>query len=266
MIPIKSKQVLNIMRDGGRILAQIMNELKEKVAPGITTNDLNRAAEALIFRFGAEPAFKGHEGFPATLCTSLNSVVVHQVPSDYKLKVGDVLSLDLGIKYKGFCADMAITLIVASKVSRSDLDKNGLGQPSSAVDFEAVRMVRAAGKALKLGIKKAKVGNTFGDVGNTIQRHIEGQGFGVVRELCGHGIGREVHEEPQIPNYAKRKSGKEIKEGMVFCLEPMLTMDKPKLIKSTDGFGWETKDGSLSAHFEHTIAIVNGKPQVLTKI
>ena len=256
MIPIKSKQDINIIREGSRILAQIMNELKGKVALGITTNDLNRAAEALVFKYKAEPVFKGYQGFPATLCTSLNSVVVHQVPSDYKLKVGDILSLDMGIKYKGFCSDMAITIIVDGAKLRQSTD----------FDFEAVRMVKAASKALKLGIKKAKVGNTFGDVGNTIQRHIEGQGFGVVRELCGHGIGRELHEEPQIPNYGKRNSGKEIKEGMVFCLEPMLTMAKSKLRKSTDGFGWETKDGSLSAHFEHTIAIVNGKPQVLTKL
>ncbi len=253
MIKLKTKKEIEIMREGGRILARIMDELRRKVEPGVTTKELDRVAETLIFKFGAIPAFKGYENFPATLCTSVNQVIVHGVPSDYKLKTGDILSLDLGIKYKGFFTDMALTVPVRDRVSDS-------------FDPEKLRLIRVTKKVLKLAIKKARVGNTFGDIGNTIQRYVESQGFNVVRELCGHGIGKDLHEEPQVLNYGKRHKGEEIKEGMTFCIEPMVTVGDWHIKKSPDGFGYETRDGSLSCHFEETVAIIRGGAEILTKI
>ncbi|MCD6500544.1 type I methionyl aminopeptidase [bacterium] len=254
MITIKSKEEIKIMKEGGRILAEIMDEIKKKVQVGITTRELDRVAESLIFKYGGTPAFKGYENFPSTLCASVNQVIVHGVPSDYKLKQGDILSLDLGIKYKGFFTDMAVTLPV----------KNYRNQTS--VNFEAMRLIRVTKKALKFAIKKSKPGNTFGDIGNTIQRYVESQGFNVVRELCGHGIGKELHEEPQVLNYGKRHKGEVLKEGMTFCIEPMVTVGDWHIKKSSDGFGWETRDGSLSCHFEVTVAIGKKGAFVLTKI
>ena len=247
MIPIKTKTTINIMREGCHILSEIMEKLKKEIQPGIKTKDLERLAKDLVFDYKVEPAFLNHDGFPSMLCVSINSVVVHGVPSNYILKEGDIISLDMGVKHKGYYSDMAVTL------------------PVGEIDFEALRLIKATKKALKMGINKAKVGNTFGDIGNTIQRHIESQGFTVIRDLCGHGIGEELHEDPQILNYGKRHQGEKIKEGMVFCLEPMASMGGYKIRKSSDGFGFETKDSSLSCHFEHTMAIVNGVAQVLTK-
>lgn len=247
MIPIKTLKEIEIMKEGGKILAVIMEELKGMVRPGIATKDLDRAAEALVLKYKAEPAFKGYQGFPATLCTSVNNVLVHGVPSDYVLQEGDIVGLDLGIKFKDFYADMAVTL------------------PVGKVDFETLRLIRVAKKVLKLAIKKARPGNTIGDIGNTVQRYVEYQGFNVVRDLCGHGIGRTLHEDPQIANYGKRRSGQEIKEGMTLCLEPMVVMGDWKLKKSNDGFGYETQDGSLACHFETTVAITKNGSRILTK-
>ena len=248
MISIKTPEEIKVMAEGGKILAKIIKELEKKVKPGITTKELDRVSETLIFKSGGTPSFKGHEGFPATLCISINEELVHVVPSQRKLKEGDVLSLDLGMKYQSYHSDMAITL------------------PVGKISPEAQRLIRVTKKALKRGIKKARPGNTFGDIGNTIQRYIESQGFNVVRDLCGHGIGRELHEEPKILNYGKRHSGPEIKEGMIFCLEPMVTVGDWKLKKSKDGHGFETADGSLSCHFEHMMAVTKNGVKVLTVI
>ena len=253
MISIKTKKEIEIMREGGRILSGVMEELVKKVQPGVSTEELDRVAETLIFKSGTTPAFKGYQGFPATLCASVNHQIVHAVPSDYKLKKGDILSLDLGIKYKGFFADMALTIPVRDRVSDS-------------FEPEKLRLIRVTKKALKLAIKKARAGNTIGDIGNTIQRYVESQGFNVVRELCGHGIGKELHEEPQILNYGKRHKGEKIKEGMTFCIEPMVTVGDWHIKKSPDGFGYETRDGSLSCHFEATVAIEEKGAILLTKI
>jgi len=247
MISIKTPEEIEIMAEGGKILASIMKELVKKVRPGITTGELDRLAESLILKSKGKCPFKGYEGFPACLCTSINEEIVHVVPSNRVLKEGDIISLDLGIKYKGFHTDMAITL------------------PVEKVSPEVARLIRVTKKALKRGIKKARIGNTFGDIGNTIQRYVESQGFNVVRDLCGHGIGKELHEEPKILNYGKRHTGPEIKEGMTFCLEPMVTVGDWKLKKSKDGFGFETKDGLLSCHFEHTLAVTKNGCQVLTE-
>ncbi len=248
MIPIKSEKEIQIMAENGKILASIMEELKKRVEPGISTQELNRVAETLILNSGGKPSFKGYEGFPATLCTSINEEIVHGAPSERKLKQGDILSLDIGIKFNGFHTDMAITL------------------PVGEIDPETRRLVRITKKVLKIGIKKAKIGNTINDIGNTIQRYVESQGFNVVRDLCGHGIGKELHEEPKILNYGKRHTGFKIKQGMVFCLEPMVTMGDWKIKKTKNGFGYQTVDGSLSAHFEHTIVITKKGPKILTNL
>jgi len=257
MISIKTAEEIKIMVEGGKILARIMKELEKKVRPGITTKELDRLAESLILKSGGKCSFKGYEGFPNCLCTSINEEIVHALPSERKLREGDILSLDLGLFYKGFHTDMAITVPV-TKAYR--------GSPPVSFNPEALRLIRVTKKALKRGIKKARIGNTFGDIGNTIQRYVESQGFNVVRDLCGHGIGRELHEDPQILNYGKRRTGPEIKEGMTFCLEPMVTVGDWKLKKSKDGYGFETEDGLLSCHFEQTIAITKYGAKILTVI
>ena len=248
MITIKTPEEIKIMAEGGKILAGIMKELEKNVKPGITTEDLNRLAENLILKSGGKCSFKGYEDYPACLCTSINEEIVHSVPSARQLKDGDIISLDLGIFYQGFHTDMAITV------------------PVGKILPETQRLIRVTKKALKRGIKKTRPGNTIGDIGNTIQRYVEGQGFNVVRELCGHGIGKEIHEDPKILNYGKRHSGLEIKEGMVLCLEPMVTVGDWKLKKSADGFGYQTQDGLLCCHFEHTVAVTKNGCQVLTNL
>lgn len=247
MIHIKTPEEIAIMRQGGGILAAVLKKIAAMAKPGITTLELDRAAEALILQHGAKPAFKGYENFPYSLCASVNSIIVHGLPSEYILKEGDIIGLDLGVLYKGYNTDMALTIAVGE------------------ISFEAKRLLDVTKKALRLGIKKARPGATTGDIGNTIQRFVEDQGFGVVRELCGHGIGKKIHEEPQIPNYGQRHKGIELKEGMVICIEPMVTAGDFHIIKAPDGHSIAAKDGSLAAHFEHTIAIVKDGAEVLTE-
>jgi methionyl aminopeptidase len=247
MISIKTPEGIKIMSEGGKILAKIMKELGKMVRPGITTKELDRAAEALILKYGAKPSFKGHLGFPACLCASVNEEIVHGIPSDRILKEGDIISLDLGILFEGFHTDMASTFSVGK------------------ISSEAKRLVKVTKKALEIGIKKTKPGVNINDIGEAIEKYIENEGFGVVRELCGHGIGRELHEDPQIPNYKDKGRGEILKEGMVICLEPMATAGDWRIKKAKDGYGFQTKDGSLSAHFEHTIAVIK-RAKVLTKL
>ncbi len=247
MITIKTSEEVKIMKEAGRILTVCLEEVVKQAKPGVTTLELDRAAEALILSHGAKPGFKGYDGFPYSLCASVNENIVHGLPSNYVLKDGDVVGLDLGVIYKGFYSDMAITV--------------GVGK----ISFEAKRLLNVTKKSLRLGIKKAKIGNTVGDIGNTVQRFIEDQGFGVVRELCGHGIGRDLHEDPKIPNFGKRGDGEKLVEGMVICIEPMVTEGSPNLKKSSDGYGYAARDGKLSAHFEHTIAITQKGPIILTE-
>ena len=248
MITIKTKEEIAIMREGGRILAKITKDLEKMVKPGISTQELNRAAQALVLKSGGKCSFLGYQGYPACLCTSVNEEIVHAIPSGRALKEGDIVSLDLGILYKGLHTDMAVTV------------------PCGKVSPEINRLIRVTKKALKRGIKKVGPGNTFGDLSNTIQRYIEDQGFSAVKDLCGHGIGRNLHEDPEILNYGTRHSGAEIKPGMVFCLEPMIAMGKGEIKKSKDGYAYETADGSLSAHFEHTMVATKNGAKVLTVI
>ncbi|MFH1575700.1 MAG: type I methionyl aminopeptidase [Candidatus Nealsonbacteria bacterium] len=249
MITIKSNEEIKIMREGGRILAQITEELEKMVKPGMTTKELNRAAEALVLKSGGKCSFLGYQGYPACLCTSINEEIVHAIPSGIVLKNGDIISLDIGIIYKGFHTDMAVTV------------------PVGKVSPEINRLIRVTKKALKRGIKKVGPGNTFGDISNTIQRYIEDQGFSAVKDLCGHGIGRELHEDPEILNYGARHSGEEIKTGMVFCLEPMVAMGSGEIKEPKMGdFAYKTADGSLSCHFEHTMVATKNGAKVLTVI
>lgn len=236
------------MKNAGKILAIVLTEIIKLVKPGITTLELDKKAEDLILSYGAKPAFKGYDGFPNTICASVNDTIVHGLPSNYILKEGDIIGIDSGVIYKGYYSDMAITL------------------PVGEVSFEAKRLIDVTKKSLRLGIKKAKIGNTVGDIGNTIQRFIEDQGFGLVKDLCGHGIGKELHEDPKIPNYGRRGTKEKLVEGMVICIEPMVTMGSYKIKKSSDGYGYVTSDGSLSAHFEHTIAITKNGPVILTEV
>ena len=259
MIIIKTLKEIEIMAENGKILAKIMKEIEKAVQPGINTKKLDIIARRLILKYKAKPCFLGYynkenvKPFPAALCTSLNEVIVHGVPDNQLLKQGDVLSLDLGISRKDFCADMAITV------------------PVGKVDPEKLRLIRITKKALKRGIKKIRPGNTLGDVGNAIQRYVESQGFCVVRDLCGHGIGKKLHEEPQVLNYGKRGKGLKIVEGMTFCLEPMVVIKDncsklAEIKKNKQGYGWETKNGNLSAHFEHTVAVFKNGVKILTII
>ena len=248
MITIKTPEEISIMAEGARILAKIMGELERAVRPGITTEELDRVAETLILKLKAKPSFKNYQGFPATLCTSINEEIVHAVPSNRILKEGDILSLDTGMRYKGFHSDVAVTV------------------PVGKVSPEAQRLIRVTKKSLKRGIKKVRPGNTFGDIGNTIQRYVESQKFNVIRELCGHGIGKNLHEDPQILNYGKRHKGPEIKEGMVICIEPMVTAGDWRIKKGKDGQSFVTCDGSLSAHFEHMVAVTKSGAKILSVI
>jgi len=260
MINIKVAEEIEIMAEGGKILAKIMKELEKQVRPGITTKELDKVAEDLILKSGGKCSFKGYQGFPTCLCASINEEIVHAVPSERKLKEGDIISLDLGILYKGFHTDMAVTL------------------PVRIVNPEVQRLIDVTKKALEIGIEKLKPGNYIGDISKAIQKYVEREGFNVVRELCGHGIGRKLHEAPQILNSVSfdemtvdkvkyQEDAKiKLKEGMVLCLEPMVTVGDWRIKKSKDGFGYETEDGSLSCHFEHTIAVTENGAKILTVI
>jgi len=241
------KQSIEIMAQGGQILAKVIRELKDKVEPSMTTKELDKLAHKLILNYGAQPAFKNYRGFPNALCTSINEQIVHAVPSERVLKEGDILSLDLGVVYQGFNTDMAVTL------------------PIGSVDPEINRLIRVTKKSLKRAIARTKPGKTIGDIGHAIQKHIEDQGFQVVRGLCGHGIGKKLHQKPDIPNFGQRHKGELLKPGMVLAIEPMAVIGNPGIKKGPDGFCYQTADNSWSAHFEHTVAVTEKGPWVLTE-
>lgn len=252
MIKVKTKKEIELMRESGRIAAEILKKVEERVAPGVTTRELDKLAEKLIFKRGVKSAFrnqpsgKNGELYPAVLCTSVNNVVVHGLPSDYALKEGDILGLDFGVVYKGYYSDLAVTV------------------PVGEISDEARRLIDVTKRALRQGLKKVHPGNTTGDIGNTIQRWVESHGFRVVRDLCGHGIGKELHEEPQVPNFGKRHKGEVLKEGMVLAIEPMVTAGSFEVVISQDNQEWVTEDNSLSAHFEHTVAVTKDGCEALT--
>lgn len=234
------------MKEGGQRLAKIIKELSLLVEPGISSQALEARARYLIKATGAEPSFLGYRGYPAALCVSINQEVVHTPPSSREFKTGDVVSLDLGIKYQGFHTDMAITL--------------ALGE----IDPEINRFLQVGRKALRLAIKKARAGIATGDIGNTIERFVSSQGFSVIKELAGHGIGASVHELPEIPNFGNRHKGEVLKQGQTICIEPMIAFGAGEVQEKANG-SFVTKDNSLAAHFEHTILIKKSGAKILTK-
>jgi methionyl aminopeptidase len=246
MIVCKSPAELEKMRAASQLVAQVLDELAAMVAPGISTADLDEAAEQRVRAAGAEPAFKGYRGYPATLCASANHQVIHGIPNRTPLKAGDIISLDMGVKLAGYYGDSAVTV------------------PVGAVSEDAARLLRVTQEALDKGIAQVRVGGRVSDIGHAIQQHVEANGFSVVREFVGHGIGASLHEEPQIANYGEPGRGPRLAEGMTLAIEPMVNMGKPAVKVLPDGWTAVTKDGSLSAHFEHTVAVTTSGPDILT--
>lgn len=245
---LKSPQEIEEMRIANRIVAEVLEAIREIVRPGITTDELNSFAEERLKERKAKSAFKGYRGYPKALCTSVNTQVVHGVPNKTPLKDGDLLSLDFGVYYSGFFGDAAITV------------------PVGTVSKEAMKLKEVAEKALYKGIEKAFQGNRLSDISHAVQSFVEGNGFSVVRDFVGHGIGRSLHEEPQIPNYGPPGVGIKLKVGMVLAIEPMINAGGCEVKVLQDGWTAVTKDGSLSAHFEHTVAITESGPVILTSL
>jgi len=244
---VKTEKEIEIMKQGGRILARVLRDVAKMAKPGKSTKDLNRAAEALILEYNAVPSFKGYMGFPSALCTSVNEEIVHVMPSERILKQGDIICLDLGILFKGYHTDMAVTVGVG-KISR-----------------QAKYLIDSTRKALEIAIKSVRPEMTTRELGKIIEDFLIKKKLGVVRELCGHGIGKEIHQDPQIPNYADQEARLVLKENMVICIEPMATLGDWRIKKASDKYGLQTKDLSLAAHFEHTI-VIRKKAEVLTSL
>ncbi len=246
MIVCKSPAEIARMRSANRLVAAVLDELRAAVAPGVTTAELDRMAEARIQSVGGIPAFKGYRGYPATICASVNDQIIHGIPSGRALVEGDILSIDVGAILDGFCGDAAITV------------------PIGTVSDAASKLMRVTREALDRAIEQARVGRRVSDISHAVQRHVESHGFSVVREFVGHGIGTAMHEEPQIPNFGAPGRGPRLVEGMVLAIEPMVNMGKPAVRVLADGWTAVTVDGSLSAHFEHTVAVTADGPMVLT--
>ncbi|MEO7084600.1 MAG: type I methionyl aminopeptidase [Gemmatimonadaceae bacterium] len=250
MIQLKSPREIDLMAQGGVILYGALQTLRSAVRPGVSTGELDQIAEDFIRSHeGATPAFKGLYGFPGSICASVNQEIVHGIPSPKRvLKAGDLVSLDVGVGYKGYFTDSAITVAVGT------------------VSAEAQRLLDVTQKGLEAGIQAAQIGNHIGDIGAAVQGVVEPAGFSVVRELVGHGIGVEFHEEPQVPNYGKPKRREKLVPGLTIAIEPMVNVGGPATKTLSDRWTIVTTDGSLSAHFEHTIAITEDGPRVLTRV
>lgn len=249
----KTAKEIEIMRECGKRLASVLDEIEKAIAPGKTPEQLDEFARRLILDLGDEPSFLHYwpEGankpYPATLCVSTNDEVVHGIPGKKKFKEGDIVSIDLGIKHQGFHADSARTI------------------PVGKIDDTARNLIKGTREALLAGIHVARAGNHIGDIGFAVSEVIKRYGLSIVEELGGHGIGSEVHEEPHIPNFGKPGSGMELKEGMVLAIEPVINEGGKKIYLNNDGYTFRTKDGKRSAHFEHTVLITKGEPEILTK-
>ncbi len=249
IIVLKTPEEIEKIRTSCRIVVEILQGLRELARPGVTTYDLDRFSEEEARKRGAKPAFKGYRGYPCSLCTSVNNEVVHGIPSPKRhLKEGDILSLDFGILYNGYYGDAAITI------------------PIGEVSGKAKRLMEVTERALYAAIEKALPGNRLFDISATIQNCVEEAGFSVVRDFVGHGIGRELHEPPQVPNFGTPGRGVRLKKGMVLAIEPMVNAGRPDVRILDDGWTAVTADGSLSAHFEHTVAITDNGPDILTRI
>jgi methionyl aminopeptidase len=247
MIVCRSAAELEQMREAGRLVGEVLTELAAAVAPGVSTADLDELAEKRIRQAGATPAFKGYHGYPATICASINDEVIHGIPSGRRvLNEGDIISIDVGASLDGYFGDSALTLPVGK-----------ISEPAAA-------LLRVTEEALYKAIDEAKSGNRVSDIGHAVQKHVEAYGFSVVREFVGHGIGQRMHEEPQIPNYGEPGHGPRLAEGMVLAIEPMVNAGTAAVKVLADGWTAVTRDKSLSAHFEHTVAVTAGEPWILT--
>jgi methionyl aminopeptidase len=248
MVILRLPDEIDKMRVSNRIVAEILSVLKERVKPGVTTAELDRLSEDLARKKGAQPAFKGYKGYPFSLCVSVNSEVVHGMPSSRVLVDGDIVSLDFGVHYKGYYGDAAVTV------------------PVGPVSEEAAQLIKTTEDGLYKGIKEAIAGNRLGDISAAIQHCVEADGYSVVRDFVGHGIGKNLHEEPQIPNFGVRGRGIELKAGMVLAIEPMVNEGTYKVRLLNNGWTVVTQDGKLSAHFEHSVAITRNGPDILSLV
>jgi len=248
VIQIKSPSEIELMREANQIVAETLEKLQKEVVPGISTGELDRIAEDHVLARGGKPAFKGYRGFPATLCISINNEVVHGIPSKKRLlQDGDIVSIDCGVLKDGFFGDSAFTI------------------PVGKCTPVALKLIRVALDALEAGIQKARVGNRIGDISRAVQEVVERQGFSVVRDFVGHGVGRSLHEMPQVPNYGEPGVGPKLREGMVLALEPMINQGSYEVRVLEDGWTAVTQDGSLSVHVEHSVAITQNGPDVLSR-
>jgi methionyl aminopeptidase len=248
MIICKSQPEIEKLRRAGQMARQLLEEIRDSIRPGISTLDLERYVGKRLAELGARPAFKGYRGYPCCLCASVNEEIVHSIPSNRRLKVGDIVSLDMGVVLDGYYGDSAITV------------------PVGAIPESTLRLLRVTEDALAVGVEKARLGNRLGDISAAIQHHVENNGFSVVREFVGHGIGRELHEEPQIPNFGQSGRGPALKEGMVLAIEPMVNAGGAEVRVLADNWTAVTQDGELSAHFEHMVAVTRNGPDVLTLV
>ena len=247
MIACRSPREIERLRQANQLVTEVLESLSAAAAPGVTTADLDALAEEQIRKAGAEPAFKGYRGFPATLCASINEEVVHGIPSGARaLRAGDIISLDVGARLDGYYGDCAVTVAIGD------------------VPTGTQRLLDVTREALERGIARAQVGGRLSDISHAIQDWVERHGFSIVREFVGHGIGERLHEDPQIPNYGQPGRGPKLAEGMVLAIEPMVAMGKPQTKVLSDGWTAVTRDGSLAAHFEHTVAVTADGPVVLT--
>ena len=246
MIPIKTDEEIEIQRQSSLLVGKTLAEVAKHIRPGITTRELDKVAEKYILSHGAIPGFKGYGGFPATLCISLNDAVVHGIPGDQALKDGDIVSIDCGVLMNGFYGDSAYTFAVGE------------------VDKEVLMLLQRTKESLDLAIEQAVAGKRVGDIGNAVQSYVEGFGYSVVRDLVGHGVGRNLHEKPEVPNYGRKGSGIKLKTGMVLAIEPMINLGVKEVIQEKDGWTIRTADSKPSAHFEHDVAVKNGKADVLS--
>jgi methionyl aminopeptidase len=245
-IIIKTPDQIEAMATAGSVQARCLKMLRSKARPGVTTAELDEAAERFIASQGAKPSFLGYRGFPGSICASPNSMVVHGIPGDYELRRGDVLSLDVGVTKDGWVADAAITL------------------PIGEVTSEAKHLLETTEAALHAGAERARPGNHLGDISHAIQRRVESEGLSIIRSLVGHGVGRDMHEDPQVPNYGEPGRGPELEAGMVLAIEPMVNAGGPEVRLGEDGWAVYSADGSLAAHFEFTVAITLDGPRILT--
>jgi methionyl aminopeptidase len=248
MVILKSPEEIRKLRGNNLMVARILEALKKIIRPGVTTLELDRYCEELTLQKGAKPAFKGYKGYPFALCTSVNEEVVHGMPSERRLKEGDIVSLDFGIYHQGLYGDAAVTV------------------PVGEVADEAGRLMRVTEEALYRAIEKARAGNRLGDISAAVQNHVEAAGYAVVRDLVGHGIGRSLHEDPQVPNYGREGRGIELRPGIVLAIEPMVNAGTHAVKVLQDGWTVVTADGELSAHFEHSVAITENEPFILSRI